>query len=64
MYHIMYSHEGQQAEEVDTADTEDEAQELLCEYALAFGCYTEAKSKVWIRQTYHRMTMSKDADNE
>lgn len=53
MYRIMYSYEGREAEEVDTAETLEEAEELLIEYALSFGCYVTSKSKVWIQESYH-----------
>jgi len=50
-YRIMYSYEGQEAEEVDSFDTFDEAEKMLCEYVIAFGCYVTSKSKVWIQES-------------
>ena len=53
MYRIMYSYGDRFAVEVDTAETLEEAEELLIEYSLAFGCYVTSKTKVWIEESFH-----------
>ena len=47
MYSIMYQYPGVDAEEVDTAESESEANILLGEYRLAYG----SVGRLWIQST-------------
>ena len=46
MYKIMFEYPGQEPEEIDEADTQEDADYLLGEYRLAYG----PGSKLWIKK--------------
>jgi len=60
MYRIMYQYERMEPEEIDTAETRSDADYLVDEYRLAYGCLVSEKSRVWKEKVHAESGIQED----